>query len=239
MGFLDEIKNKMHLGGQQGYDQGYGQDDDYGYDDGYDDGYQNNGYSGASGEGFYTQDEPSNGLLGQTRRGEAESVAVYTRSGQLVGDDSRHATTYNPPSRSQDSVASGYRPGAYDTPSSYAENTRARAAAAPAPAPSDASAYASNIINATPQLPAYVLRPESYDDVETVVRRVRTKQPVALNFCGRTHRSCQARLGLLLRLCLRSGCHGQGGGRPRVHGAARRLRGQRFRSQEASCRRLP
>ena len=87
MGFLDEIKNKMHLGGQQGYDQGYGQDDDYGYDDGYDDGYQNNGYSGASGEGFYTQDEPSNGLLGQTRRGEAESVAVYTRSGQLVGDE--------------------------------------------------------------------------------------------------------------------------------------------------------
>ena len=168
MGFLDEIKNKMHLGGQQGYDQGYGQDDDYGYDDGYDDGYQNNGYSGASGEGFYTQDEPSNGLLGQTRR----------------GDDSRHATTYNPPSRSQDSVASGYRPGAYDTPSSYAENTRARAAAAPAPAPSDASAYASNIINATPQLPAYVLRPESYDDVETVVRRVRTKQPVALIFVG-------------------------------------------------------
>ena len=93
MGFLDEIKNKMHLGGQQGYDQGYSQDDDYGYDDGYDDGYQGGGYSGASGEGFYTQDEPSNGLLGQTRRGEAESVAVYTRSGQLVGDDSRHATT--------------------------------------------------------------------------------------------------------------------------------------------------
>ena len=33
MGFLDEIKNKMHLGGQQGYDQGYGQVDDYGYDE--------------------------------------------------------------------------------------------------------------------------------------------------------------------------------------------------------------
>ena len=46
MGFLDEIKNKMHLGGQQGYDQGYSQDDDYGYDDGYDDGYQGGGYSG-------------------------------------------------------------------------------------------------------------------------------------------------------------------------------------------------
>ena len=39
-------------------------------------------------------------------------------------------------------------------------------------------------MNATAQLPAYVLRPESYDDVETVVRRVRTKQPVALVFVG-------------------------------------------------------
>ena len=37
MGFLDEINNKMHLGGQQGYDQGYSQDDDYGYDDEEDD----------------------------------------------------------------------------------------------------------------------------------------------------------------------------------------------------------
>ena len=188
MGFLDEIKNKMHLGGQQGYDQGYSQDDDYGYDDGYDDGYQGGGYSGASGEGFYTQDEPSNGLLGQTRRGEAESVAVYTRSGQLVGDDSRHATTYNPPSRSQDTVTGAGADALFLRHTKAllnAESARARAAApAPAPAPSDASAYASNIINATPQLPAYVLRPESYDDVETVVRRVRTKQPVALIFVG-------------------------------------------------------
>lgn len=180
MGFLDDIKNKMHLGSQQGYDQDYGQDGDYGYDDGYDDGYG----AAASGDGFYTQDEPSNGLLGQTRRGEAESVAVYTRSGQLVGDDSRHATTYNPPARSQDSIpGSTYRPGAYDTPSSYAETARARAAA-PAPSASETASYASAIINSTPQLPAYVLRPESYDDVETVVRRVRTKQPVALIFVG-------------------------------------------------------
>ena len=185
MSFLDDIKSKIHLGGQGGYDQGYGQDGDYGYYDGYDDGYNQggNGYgAAASGDGFYTQDEPSNGLLGQTRRGEAESVAVYTRSGQLVGDDSRHATTYNPPARSQES-AGAYRPGAYDTPSSYAENTRARAAA-PVPPASETASYASSIINATPQLPAYVLRPESYDDVETVVRRVRTKQPVALIFVG-------------------------------------------------------
>ena len=41
--------------------------------------------------------QSSNGILGQTHRGEAESVAVYTRSGQLVGDADRHASLYNPP----------------------------------------------------------------------------------------------------------------------------------------------
>ena len=40
------------------------------------------------------------------------------------------------------------------------------------------------VLEGTPQLPAYVLRPESYDDVETVVRRVRTRQPVVLVFAG-------------------------------------------------------
>ena len=97
-----------------------------------------------------------------------------------MGDADRHATTYNPPARSQDS----YRPGAYDTPSSYAASVREHAAAAPAPEAAAIDRHASSILNATPQLPAYVLRPESYDDVETVVRRVRTKQPVALVFVG-------------------------------------------------------
>ncbi len=112
-------------------------------------------------------------------------MAVYTRSGQLVGDDSRHATTYNPPSRSQETVAGGYRPGAYDTPSSYAESTRARAAApAPAPSPSDASAYASNIISATPQLQADVLRPEAMTTWRPWCAAFAPKQPVALIFVG-------------------------------------------------------
>ena len=112
--------------------------------------------------------------------GGAESVAVYTRSGQLVGDADRHATTYNPPARSQDS----YRPGAYDTPSSYAAQVREHAANASAPATQATESRVNAILTSTPQLPAYVLRPESYDDVETVVRRVRTKQPVALVFVG-------------------------------------------------------
>ena len=190
MGILEEIKNKLPFGQAGAYDQ-----DDYGAEEGYDDayyddapegGYPDDSYgAGAYGtsDGYGYDDEPSNGVLGQTRRGEAESVAVYTRSGQLVGDADRHATTYNPPARSQDAVA--YRPGAYDTPSSYASGMHA-APAAPAPTPSVSTTAdrVAAVINGTPQLPAYVLRPESYDDVETVVRRVRTKQPVALVFVG-------------------------------------------------------
>lgn len=191
MGFLDDLKSKIPFGqNQSGYSQdGYDQGD--GYDDYYDDGaggyagdpYADQGY-GAADQGYgtqqYTEPEPNPGLLGQTRRGEAESVAVYTRSGQLVGDADRHATTYNPPSRAQE----GYRPGAYDTPSSYAEALRSVPSPKPAAASSDVAAHVSAVVNATPQLPAYILRPESYDDVETVVRRVRTRQPVALVFVG-------------------------------------------------------
>ncbi len=191
MGFLDDIKSRLPFGqnqtgyGQDGYDQADGYDDYYeDGSDGYDsDGFRSQGYSASTDQGYapqYTDDEPSSGLLGQTRRGEAESVAVYTRSGQLVGDADRHATTYNPPSRGQES----YRPGAYDTPSSYAEALRSvPSPAAQAPA-ADVSAQVSAVVNNTPQLPAYILRPESYDDVETVVRRVRTRQPVALVFVG-------------------------------------------------------
>ena len=175
MGFLDELKNKLPFGQAGAFPE-----DDYGAEEGYDDAYYDDapegGYPDDSyGAGAYGtsnnygyDDEPSNGVLGQTRRGEAD----------------RHATTYNPPARSQDAVA--YRPGAYDTPSSYASGMHAT----PAPAPTQTSTTSATadrvaaVINGTPQLPAYVLRPESYDDVETVVRRVRTKQPVALVFVG-------------------------------------------------------
>lgn len=190
MSFLDDIKSRLPFGqnqddyAQDGYDEGDGYDEYY--DDGYQDDYQVADSAYGAGDGsvseptYRSQADPSNGVLGQTRRGEAESVAVYTRSGQLVGDADRHGATYNPPARSQDA----YRPGAYDTPSTFAASVREHAAqtrTAPAPA---VEQHASSILSSTPQLPAYVLRPESYDDVETVVRRVRTKQPVALVFVG-------------------------------------------------------
>lgn len=189
MSFLDDIKSRFGAGrgsasepyGDDQYDDYYGEDGDAGYED-YPAGY------GQPAQDTYRGYEPSdsgNGMLGQTRRGEAESVAVYTRSGQLVGEADRHASSYGAPTATGRDGA--YRPGAYDTPSSYAQAQSQRAAMSSVPtpaAPTSTEARVSAMLEGTPQLPAYVLRPESYDDVETVVRRVRTRQPVALVFAG-------------------------------------------------------
>jgi len=187
--FFDDIKSRFGAGrgsasepyGDDQYDDYYGEDGDAGYED-YPAGY------GQPAQDTYRGYEPSdsgNGMLGQTRRGEAESVAVYTRSGQLVGEADRHASSYGAPTATGRDGA--YRPGAYDTPSSYAQAQSQRAAMSSVPtpaAPTSTEARVSAVLEGTPQLPAYVLRPESYDDVETVVRRVRTRQPVALVFAG-------------------------------------------------------
>ena len=189
MSFFDDIKSRFGAGrgsasepyGDDQYDDYYGEDGDAGYED-YQAGY------GQPAQDTYRGYEPSdsgNGMLGQTRRGEAESVAVYTRSGQLVGEADRHASSYGAPTATGRDGA--YRPGAYDTPSSYAQAQSQRAAMSSVPtpaAPTSTEARVSAVLEGTPQLPAYVLRPESYDDVETVVRRVRTRQPVALVFAG-------------------------------------------------------
>ena len=186
MGFLDNIRSKFNRGGEEyadgQYDEYYeGESDGYAYgDETYQpaQGYSTYGTQGGYGDGNAYAADSSNGLLGQTRRGEAESVAVYTRSGQPVGEQDRHASTY------ADARPGASRPGAYDTPSSYAQGLRE------VPAPDAGSAYSqtaarmSATLSNNPQLPAYILRPESYDDVETVVRRVRTRQPVALVFQG-------------------------------------------------------
>ena len=178
MSFLDSIKSKF--GKDQDEDQeqdSYPQD---GYDDYYDAGTGANPYVSYGDETYQTAsgaygDDSGNGVLGQTRRGEAESVAVYTRSGQPVGETDRYGSAYS---------AADARPGAYDTPSTYAESRRQADGAAQASYQSESAAHRSAVVNGTPQLPAYILRPESYDDVETVVRRVRTRQPVALVFQG-------------------------------------------------------
>ena len=101
MSFFDDIKSRFGAGrgsasepyGDDQYDDYYGEDGDAGYED-YPAGY------GQPAQDTYRGYEPSdsgNGMLGQTRRGEAESVAVYTRSGQLVGEADRHASSYGAP----------------------------------------------------------------------------------------------------------------------------------------------
>ncbi len=164
MGFLDSLKQRIHGDA----------DDDY-----YEDDYYEEGYEGDEGDYAPAQHErrrdtgSSPRLLGTTPRPEAESVSVYTRSGRPVGP----ATT-------------DYEPRTTRAPRTYAE---------PAPVEPHASSYDAPLGGSgapTPgdlgpktiprvssgQLPPYVLKPVSYDDVQTVVRRVRTSQPVVIVF---------------------------------------------------------
>ena len=237
MSFFDDIKSRFGAGrgsasepyGDDQYDDYYGEDGDAGYED-YPAGY------GQPAQDTYRGYEPSdsgNGMLGQTRRGEAESVAVYTRSGQLVGEADRHASSYGAPTATGRDGA--YRPGAYDTPSSYAQAQSQRAAMSSVPtpaAPTSTEARVSAVLEGTPQLPAYVLRPESYDDVETVVRRVRTRQPVALVFAGVRTEVAKRVLDFSYGFACGIWSERSRGGRPCIHCFAAGLRGQTDRSRQ-------
>ena len=104
----------------------------------------------------------SNNLLGNTSRPEAESVSVYTRSGRPVSTNPP-APTYTPAET---------RPTHTPTFDTYNSGT-------PTPGDIGVRPVARSVSG---QLPPYVLRPVSYDDVQMVVRRVRTNQPVVLSF---------------------------------------------------------
>ena len=126
---------------------------DYYEDDYYDEGYEDEGYGR---DGGSRRDSGSSGrLLGTTPRPEAESVSVYTRSGRPV------ATRQPAPATR-----------------SYADATSAMPAVGSGASQSDLGSSRM----AAGQLPPYVLRPVSYEDVQSVVRRVRTNQPVVIVF---------------------------------------------------------
>ena len=158
MGFLDTIKDRLRGGAGDDY-----YEDDY-YDEVYDDGdgYEQRPATHRRDVGSSTR------LLGTTPRPEAESVSVYTRSGRPLSADRTQQT----------------RP---VTPSTYAEPAPveryepAPAPAAPTPTPGDLGPRTISRVSSG-QLPPYVLKPVSYDDVQTVVRRVRTNQPVVIVF---------------------------------------------------------
>ncbi|MDM8271366.1 cell division protein SepF [Thermophilibacter provencensis] len=154
MSFLDTIKDKLH--GIAG--------DDYYEDDYYEEGYEDEGYDrGASSRRRDPGSSPR--LLGTTPRPEAESVSVYTRSGRPVSAERTQQT-------------------APVSPRAYAETPAAEAyesATGRIPTPGDLGPRTISRISSS-QLPPYVLKPVSYDDVQTVVRRVRTNQPVVVVF---------------------------------------------------------
>lgn len=134
--------------------------DDY-YDDNYDDDYFDDDNS---------QDQPTgSGLLGNTPRPEAESVSVYTRSGRPVSNNAGGPSSYEGQNLEEGSYSPSYRREDGARPSSYAETQ-----------PGYQKRPASKI-NASGQLPPYVLNATAYDDVQAVVRRVKTNQPVLLN----------------------------------------------------------
>ena len=166
MGFLDSIRDRLRGGS----------DDDYYEDDYYDESYEDDGYSGAQ-EPRRRDVGSSPRLLGNTPRPEAESVSVYTRSGRPVGTE-RPASAASRPAPSTYAAPSPVEP-SYQ-PSYHSDATSVMRPTSSA-TPGDVGLKPVSRVSSG-KLPPYVLKPVSYDDVQTVVRRVRTNQPVVIVF---------------------------------------------------------
>lgn len=166
MGFLDSIRDRLRGGS----------DDDYYEDDYYDEGYEDDGYSGAQ-EPRRRDVGSSPRLLGNTPRPEAESVSVYTRSGRPVSAE-RPASAASRPAPSTYAAPSPVEP-SYQ-PSYHSDVTSVMRPTSSA-TPGDVGLKPVSRVSSG-KLPPYVLKPVSYDDVQTVVRRVRTNQPVVIVF---------------------------------------------------------
>ncbi len=139
-----------------------------GGDDYYDDDYYEDDSAGYDREPRRRDTGSAPRLLGNTPRPEAESVSVYTRSGRPVASQVPSSIPSPAHASYESQETNAMQRGSYSSPSSSAPVAEYGGAARMRPVPS--------------QLPPYVLRPVSYDDVQTVVRRVKTNQPVVLVF---------------------------------------------------------
>lgn len=165
MGFLDSIKDRLRGGGDEYYE------DDY-YDDG---GYEDDSYAG---DASARRDASSSlHVLGTTPRPEAESVSVYTRSGRPVGGREQGA-----PSRRSSEITQVMPEVGSPQPQQQSAYDQGLPSYQAPEAPARSSQRAQQQRVTSGQLPPYVLRPVSYEDVQTVVRRVRTNQPVVVVF---------------------------------------------------------
>ncbi len=101
-------------------------------------------------------DQRGSGVLGNSSRPEAESVSVRTRSG--------------------DPVLSATSPsvGGYTSPTSFAGDTY-RDTAPVSPAATVRPPASSSM------LPPTVMKPAAYNDIQPIIRRIRTNQPVVLD----------------------------------------------------------
>ena len=183
MSFIDNNRDRFS----------HNRDDDYYDDQDYDDDYYNDDNAPQDdGEGQKT------GLLGNSRRPEPESVSVYTRSGRPLGSagptttaPARNGTYGNyhqaeqqrPVTTRRSSEERGGKDDEYERVG-FDEQHPARDVpfgTSGAPTPGDIGGRAIPRASSG-KLPPYVLKPAAYDDVQMVVRRVRTNQPVVLVF---------------------------------------------------------
>ena len=155
MGFLDSLKDRF-----AGHPE-----DDYYEDDYYEDD------AGYASEPRRRDTGTAPRLLGNTPRPEAESVNVYTRSGHPVASQVP-STIPSPANAPYDAQPTSSISRGYQSPS----------APAPVVPQPEYGGAARSRVGGSGQLPPYVLRPATYDDVQMVVRRVRTNQPVILVF---------------------------------------------------------
>ena len=155
MGFLDSLKDRF-----AGHPE-----DDYYEDDYYEDD------AGYASEPRRRDTGTAPRLLGNTPRPEAESVNVYTRSGHPVASQVP-STIPSPANAPYDAQPTSSISRGYQSPS----------APAPVVPQPEYGGAARSRVGGSGQLPPYVLRPVSYDDVQTVVRRVKTNQPVVIVF---------------------------------------------------------
>ncbi len=197
MGFLDNLKERMGLDSLRGnyYEDDYYEDDEVFEDDEYNSSSYRRDRGQSREDAYGAQEDTSrsgSGLLGNTPRRNAESVSVYTRSGRYV--DANAET---------DKVATPiqYPTSSLQKPDSYATSaTSYRAAATQGASDSQEQTSYSDVLSSahltpgdiglTPvarssaKLPPYVLKPKSYEDVQVMVSRVRTNQPVVLDFAS-------------------------------------------------------
>lgn len=165
MSILDTLRARLHGN----------QDDEYYEDEYYDEDNEGVGDPQPRSSDSRSQRVSSSRLFGNTSRPEAESVSVYTRSGKPISTNP--AASYDP-QQDMRSRASAYA--SRQEPSGYTPSYE-HAVSPNVPTPGDIGLRPVGRVSSG-KLPPYVLRPVSYDDVQAVVRRVKTGQPVVLIF---------------------------------------------------------